>query len=242
MQALTHDGFRSTCWPLVRLAQESRGAPRSALYGVYWRAVRAFLRKLGAHAHEVEDITQGFFLRFEERNDLVRVDPARGKFRNFLRTCARRYLYRVRAHAKAEKNGGKGTFVRPDAALAGCVPPELRESVGPEQLALEREADEIIGAAEERLRSWYERRGKATTYAVLIECLHEPDDSTDAERAAILRQSSAAIKQERSRMRKRFAAYVRAELRQRGVRDGDMRKRLRELAAVLAPERGEGDA
>jgi DNA-directed RNA polymerase specialized sigma24 family protein len=241
MQTLTHDDFHSTCRSLVRRAQESRGADRSALYGAYWRPVRTFLRRIGAHTHEVEDITQGFFLRLEEKNALVRFDRARGKFRSWLRTCARRYFYGVRAHSNAEIHGGNATLLCADTAFAAVAPVELRESMEPERLSLEREAHGLVTAAENRLRSWYERRGKVRVFAVLFECLHAPDGATDAERASLLDETSGAIKQERFRMRKRFAAYVRMELRQRGTRASRMRKRLKELAAAVG-EDGDGDA
>src|SRR4029077_11164155 len=69
------------CWDVLGPGQAD---PRRALAVVckwYWYPVYAFIRRLGVPADDARDVTQGFFVGLLERNDLARLDPARGRFR-----------------------------------------------------------------------------------------------------------------------------------------------------------------
>ncbi|MBI4614172.1 MAG: sigma-70 family RNA polymerase sigma factor [Planctomycetes bacterium] len=69
----------------------------------YWKPVFRFLRRSLSTDDQAEEVTQEFFLRFIEKNVLARLDPARGRFRDFLFHMAREFLidhYRVRGAAK----------------------------------------------------------------------------------------------------------------------------------------------
>src|SRR3954449_6159624 len=75
--------FESTCWTVV-LAARARGSPGSkqaleTLCRTYWYPIYAFVRRWGYPAQDAEDLTQEFFARLLLRNDLDRVDPAKGK-------------------------------------------------------------------------------------------------------------------------------------------------------------------
>src|SRR5690242_16345019 len=80
--------FESTNWTIVLAAgkQGSAEAQRAleSLCRTYWYPLYAFVRRMGHQAHDAEELTQEFFARLLLRNDLARVDPAKGKFRSFL--------------------------------------------------------------------------------------------------------------------------------------------------------------
>ena len=54
------------------------------LCAAYWYPLYVFARRQGYDATESEDLTQEFFARLLQRNDLAEVGPERGRFRSFL--------------------------------------------------------------------------------------------------------------------------------------------------------------
>src|SRR5215831_19254078 len=93
------------CWNVLGASNLD---PRDALAVVcrwYWYPVYAFIRSLGVDRDDARDVTQGFFAGILERNDLARLDPARGRFRSWLRTAAKRHLYNELDRARAKKRG-----------------------------------------------------------------------------------------------------------------------------------------
>lgn len=81
--------FRTTHWSVVLTAgrtDTSRARPAlESLCLVYWRPLYAYVRRRGFSPHDAADLTQEFFYRLLERQSLAQVDPAKGRFRSFLR-------------------------------------------------------------------------------------------------------------------------------------------------------------
>ncbi len=71
--------FASTCWSIVLAAGKSGTAQSekalSLLCESYWPPVYGFLRRHGYSVHNAEDLTQGFFARFLEKNYLKGRSP-----------------------------------------------------------------------------------------------------------------------------------------------------------------------
>ena len=241
--AYSKSRFATTCWTLVFSAQASSSARvRSRLYRQYWGPVAAFLAGLGA-GQDAEDVTQGFFMMLEKRNDVLSVDPARGRFRSWLRTCARNYLGTVRARNAIVAAGGRATLLSIDAPATGsAVNGELREELDPEVVQTQKEALAILDSAQTDLRKWYEARGKRDTFFELVDSMterYERGENPDTEQAERLGITPGALRQERLQMRRRFARYCKAELRRRGVAEYQTRKRLAQLEQAFEPNRHE---
>jgi RNA polymerase sigma factor (sigma-70 family) len=84
--------------------QRQRGL--EALAEAYWRPVYKYLRlRWGAAAEEAEDLTQGFFARAIETGFFAQYDPARARFRTWLRTCLDGFVSNERAAARRLKRG-----------------------------------------------------------------------------------------------------------------------------------------
>ena len=84
--------FATTRWTLVAAAgktatPEARTA-LAELCRLYWYPLYAFVRRRGYDADEALDLTQGFFTRLIEKNDLADAYPDRGRFRSWLFTIA----------------------------------------------------------------------------------------------------------------------------------------------------------
>ena len=79
---------------------------------VYWRPLYKYVRlRWSRSAEDAEDALQGFFATALARDALADYDPARGRFRTFLRRCVDRYVIDVHRRATAQRRGGGGLTV-----------------------------------------------------------------------------------------------------------------------------------
>src|ERR671934_1511920 len=86
---------------------EVRRAAFDALAAAYWKPVFKYVRlKWRAGADEAADLTQAFFLRAYEKAFFTRFDPAKARFRTYLRTCLDRFVANVRQERRRLKRGG----------------------------------------------------------------------------------------------------------------------------------------
>jgi RNA polymerase sigma factor (sigma-70 family) len=73
----------------------------------YWRPSYHYLRlHWRLPAETAEDVVQAFFTAAFEKHYVERYDPARAKFRTFLRTCLDRFVQNHQKAERAEKRGG----------------------------------------------------------------------------------------------------------------------------------------
>src|SRR5262249_36931308 len=81
--------FPTTRWSRVIAAGGDDGPGAAAalaeLCAAYWYPIYAFIRGKGNDPEATLDLTQGYFARLLERRPFAAVDPARGRFRAFLR-------------------------------------------------------------------------------------------------------------------------------------------------------------
>lgn len=68
--------------------------------------VALFQWRRGLEAPDAEDLAQGFFLAAFSKEWFARYDPARGRFRTFLRTCADRFAANAAVAEGRDKRGG----------------------------------------------------------------------------------------------------------------------------------------
>ena len=109
-----------------------RRAAFDALVAAYWRSVYTHLRlKWRAQPADAEDLAQEFFARAMARGFFDGYDPARARFRTFLRTCVDRFAANARRGERRLKRGGGAAplaleFVAAErelaAATAGAAP------------------------------------------------------------------------------------------------------------------------
>ena len=75
---------------MATAANRDDGEAREALAMLcqaYWYPIYAFVRRRGFSPEQARDRTQDFFAYVLERELIARADPARGRFRAFLRTA-----------------------------------------------------------------------------------------------------------------------------------------------------------
>jgi predicted Ser/Thr protein kinase len=122
---------------------------------------------------DAQDLTQGFFAEFLERNLLSQYDPARSRLRTFLRVCADSFVMNQDKAAQRQKRGGNVAHVALDFEAAEG---ELRRQVidpasipSPESMEefFEREwIRSLFTHAIEDLRKLCAERKRETTFAL----------------------------------------------------------------------------
>lgn len=220
--------FRTTRWSLVSAAA---GATRDALgelCALYWQPVYGFVRRSGCGPDDALDLTQGFFARILEGEDLARVDRARGRFRSWLLVALQHFLANERRRARAQKRGGGQATISIDARAAeddyACEPVDLTT---PERIYERRWAMTILarvmadlaredGARFERLRP-----------------LLTSDEGYEAV-ARALGETVGALRVQVHRLRRAYRDRLRAEIARTVAEPREIDDELHHLFAALA--------
>lgn len=142
-----------------------------------YRPVYTLLRvKFRCDPDKAEDLTHDFFLRASERATFAAYDPARGRFRTFVRACLENFVLSHIESAQRQKRGGRFRFVSFDPA---AVEHDLARAPGPldPETIFEREwAREIASRAVAILEQRLAGLGKSRYFEVLRRYdLHDGD-------------------------------------------------------------------
>jgi RNA polymerase sigma factor (sigma-70 family) len=233
-----HDPFESTRWSLI-LAARDRGSDQAhaaltALCRAYWYPLYAFIRHRG-HDHETaEDLTQTFFARLLESNDLAHVDRAKGKFRSFLLAACTHFLANERDRRRALKRGGDRKFVSIDRAVAeqsyGLEPVDR---LTPEALFARRWAMTLLNQTMDELRSEFQRGDQTARFEVLKATL-TGDRVPLVDLAARLNMTVGAVQVAVHRLRQRYREALRARIAATVDDPSQIDDEIRDLFAALA--------
>jgi len=184
---------------LMRLRSSERQAALRALCEAYRAPVHRFLVAIARDSQEVEDVTQEFFAATLNPRFFERYHPGKGKFRIWLRECARHVYLNSLKQQRARKR-------RPRELVDF-------EGVGEEQLAdLAADPTAAVKAfdqqwaltltkrALDRVHAQYRDRGAEPLFLELCGRLSGENTRTnDAERSKALGRSPEALKTERHR-------------------------------------------
>ncbi len=127
-------GFQTTKWNLVLAAHDA--AAMEALIRIYWKPLYFFVRREGYDCETAKDIVQEFLAGLLERGAIFQADPARGRFRAFLRASMSNFLKdRSKAASREKREGGRRTLSL-DFARGEAEYEKLQPSAGetPEQM------------------------------------------------------------------------------------------------------------
>lgn len=206
--------FATTRWTLVLAAGDARTSHEALeqLCGAYWYPLYAYIRRRGHDAHAAQDLTQGFFARLLERNDLAGLTREGGKFRSFLLTALNHFLANEHERAQARKRGGGVQFLSFDEH-----PPEDRFLLEPSHeespdRAFDRQwALAVMEQALVRLAGEQAEAGKGAAFDALRPFLsREPDPGEYGRLAERLEVAPGTLAVQVHRLRERFRALVRA--------------------------------
>jgi RNA polymerase sigma factor (sigma-70 family) len=236
--------FVTTHWSMVLAAGGDRsGASAEALAELcteYWYPLYAYVRRRGYDPDDARDLTQAFFLKLLQNDDLTRADPARGRFRTFLQTALKHFLASEWRRATAQKRGGDTEILELDFRTAEelyRIEPASNPNAdySPETLYARRWALGLLDSALEELRAEYDRAGKVELFEALKGAVGgEAGTLPYVQLAQELGQSEGALRTATSRLRRRFRDRIRSRVAQTVARDEDVDDEIRHLFAALA--------
>lgn len=229
--------FATTRWSLVAAAQDP-AAPESRqaladLCAAYWYPVYAYVRRRGHDHHQAQDLTQAFFARLLEKNDLADADRTRGRFRSFLLTACQHFLANQHDRATAKKRGGGRPHVALDFADADRrYSHEPAHADTPERLFDRRWALDLLDRALTELRTEYEDSGRGKLFEALKGTLTGGTEAY-AELAQSLDMTEGAVKVAVHRLRQRYRDRLRAAIAETVEKPEDVDDEVRDLFAAL---------
>lgn len=218
MERLGNRGFQTTRWSVIRRAGE-HGTPEardalSTLCRLYQYPCYAFVRNKVGDADKAADLTQGFFARLLEKNDLAAVDSRRARFRTWLLASLSHYLANQRDYETRQKRNPGEPLVPIDAVEAESrFHQEPLRDLSPEKLLERRWALTVIERALAALRA--EEEGAANGqlfHALKGSLLGDGDERSYQQIARELGRTANAVKQAAYRLRRRCRDLIRAEV------------------------------
>ncbi len=111
--------FPTTRHSAILAARSSDSVERTrameVIIGAYWKPVYKYIRIQWRKSNEdAKDFTQAFFTRILEKEILENFDPARAKFRTYLRTCLDGFLANEQKASGRQKRGGDAVMLSLD--------------------------------------------------------------------------------------------------------------------------------
>ena len=230
--------FATTRWTMV-LAAGTEGSPhgREALEQLcraYWFPLYAHVRRRGHDADAAQDLTQGFFKRLLERNDLAGLTRDGGKFRSFLLKALNHFLANEHERASALKRGSGLAILSLDDAAEDRYLREPSHSESPDRLFERRWALALMENALRQLGVEQAVAGKAAVFAILRPFLsREPEAGEYAVLAARLTVAPGTLAVQVHRLRERYRQLVRAAVADTVDSPLEVEAEMRHLLAAL---------
>lgn len=236
--------FPATRHSVVRATRSRDPAERArafdALVGAYWKPVYTYLRlRWRLEPADAEDLVQGFFTRAVLDGLLDGYDPARGRFRTFLRVCVDRHAANERQAARRLKRGGGAQHLSLDfAAAEGALPARALAAAAddPEALFHREAVRALFEQALAAFRAQAVAVGKAVHLRLFERCdLDAPDGDRAPSYAALAAEHGLPVTQVTNHLawaRREFRRQVLATLRAASASDEEFRADARELLGV----------
>ncbi|MCX6953482.1 MAG: sigma-70 family RNA polymerase sigma factor [Verrucomicrobia bacterium] len=228
--------FATTEWSLVLAAGGDTAARQAALERLcrtYWRPVYAFIRHLGHDAESAKDLTQSLFAHLLAGDFFATADPARGRFRAYLRQTARLFLGNEWQKSSARKRGGGVQWV-PWEALTPADETQFARATDPSADYDRQWALALLRGAMSRLRAEYETAGDAHVFTLLQPYLAARPSPGDYDRlAAGLGVARGSVPVLVHRLGKRYQELIRAEVASTVATRAEVDAELRHCLAAL---------
>lgn len=184
--------------------------------GIYWYPLYAYVRRRGYSREDAEDLTQGFFTRFLERNYLDGLSSEKGRFRAFLLASLKNFLANEWHKAHRQKRGGNLTALSLDWQSADSrYQIDLADSLTPDRIYDREWALALLEHVITRLRDECVADGKAQLFEELKPFLTADKSAVPYPHvAAQLGMAEGAVRVSVHRLRRRYRAVLRDEINQ----------------------------
>jgi DNA-directed RNA polymerase specialized sigma24 family protein len=243
--------FPATRWSAVVAARSADPAERKraleTIIAAYWKPIYKYVRiRWGKTNEDAQDLTQQFFLRVIEKNDLADFDPGKARLRTFLRVCADHFVANEAKAAKRQKRGGGAPHVSLDFEAAEAelarAKPLLAADSSPESIEdyFEKEfIRSLFALSVESLRQFCESNGKKTHFRLfeiyvvtdLEEGEKRPSYASLASRFGI---AETDVTNYLAYARREFRRLLLEKLREMTISEEEFRREARALLGVEA--------
>jgi RNA polymerase sigma-70 factor (ECF subfamily) len=214
-----------------RRQTESSIVALSRLCETYWRPVYSYVRRKGFAEDDARDLTQSFFAVLLEKQYLAGADQARGRFRSFLLTAVKHFLSNQLDFERAQKRGGGRQFLSLDfQAAEEQYRIEPIDQTTPEVLFEQKWTLTLLNSALRRMELEAE---SPYFHHLKLFLTGDEDRGAYARAAGELGISEPAVKVAVHRLRKKYRATLRAEIRNTVETDAEVDDEIRYLLTLL---------
>lgn len=227
--------FQSTHWSLVLAAPQD---PRllETLIGGYVAPIYAYLRRTGQRPEQAADLTQEFIAHvILERGLIGRADPARGRFRTFIKSALANFLIDQHRRATARVRGPAGVLLR--GTRLEDLEPAPEDDPG---AAFDRQwAASVLATALERVEADCKGCGQARHWgafaaAILEPALgHVPAPPLDELARRVGAEDASQVSSLIQTVRRKFRRALRAVIEETLTSPEEAEDELRDLRAFL---------
>lgn len=213
-------------------------ATRERATGAVIEAYRApviavFERRWEMETADAEDLAHDFFAQALTRDWLARYDPAKGRFRAFLRTCLLAFAATAHEAATRQKRGGSLRHLPLDDALAIAAEDEVTATFDREW------ARSVLTLALAALRDECMAHDRASTWQVFDSYDVEGAENDERPTYDVLAQRfgipTSQVTNYLNWARRRFRAHVLSTVRDLTASDAEYREEVRALTGKAAP-------
>jgi RNA polymerase sigma-70 factor (ECF subfamily) len=236
--------FASTRWTMILKAGDSGATSAYALSAlselcqIYWRPLYVFLRKKGYGREDAQDLTQGFFAHLIETRGYAHADREKGRFRSFLLIALKNFAADARDREHALKRGGGMILAQLDDQAETQIE---RAAKWQADEVYDREwAASLVRHALDRLAQERALAGKAELFDYLLPRLAAEESAVPYEEMARRsRLTVTTLRHELARLRDRYRAILREEVRGTVREAAEVDDELRYLCQALAAAQGD---
>jgi RNA polymerase sigma-70 factor (ECF subfamily) len=233
-------GFRPTLWTVVLRAKDPAAPDRrealERLFQTYWKPVYFLIRRTH-DAETAQDIAQGFFTAFVEKDFLKSVEREKGKFRTFLCVALRHYMADEYDRARAQKRGGGRSPLSLDFARAETEISRVPAAKDDADKYFQRQwALEVIKRALHALREEFQASDRLAEFEAISMYLSAggKDAPTHAGIATRLSISESDVNNRVHRLRQRYRELILEEVRSYSDSEEDAQQEVRDLFSAFA--------
>ena len=207
--------FATTHWTTALNARDGSMEALESLCRAYWYPLYSFVRRKGNSPEESQDLVQGFFEQFLQKEYLRNVDRDKGKFRNFLQASISHFLANEWDKRNRVKRGGGCAIISIDTDQAEgrfqCEPQD--PGLTPDAAFDRAWAQTVVERVLDELRAEYVKAGETDRFEALGPCLMGVEAQSGYQAIGVsLGLGEGGVKTVVRRMRLRFAALLRQEL------------------------------
>jgi RNA polymerase sigma factor (sigma-70 family) len=212
------------------------------LMAAYWKPVYKYIRiKWNKSNEDAKDLTQGFFTKVREKDFFGSFDPARVRFRTFLRVCLDGYIRNEMKSDGQRKRGGEFDklsldFSQAENELLQSSPVETQSPDGIEKYFDSEWTKSLLALSIDALREHCEKEGKSIHFQLLklydLEPL-ETDEELSYDRLA--KQFNISVTDVASYLahaRKEFRKIVLINLRELTATDEEFQQEVLQLLGI----------